>query len=60
MPSDAMLLGARAASRGSNPTEFFMRRLTVATFAPTILAPSAWGLDLEAHKELYRNWGQRR
>jgi len=37
-----------------------MRRLTVATFAPTILAPSAWGPDLEAHKELYRNWGQRR
>jgi predicted ester cyclase len=41
---------------GSNPMEFFMRRLTMAMFALTILAPSAWGADPEANKQLYRNF----
>jgi predicted ester cyclase len=45
-----------AASRDRNPMESFMRRLTVATFALTILASSAWGADLEASKQLYRNY----
>jgi hypothetical protein len=36
--------------------EFFMRRLTMATFALTILAPSASAADLEANKQLYRNF----
>ncbi len=33
-----------------------MRRLTMATFALTVLATSAWGADLEANKQLYRNY----
>ena len=33
-----------------------MNRLAMAMFAFTILAPSAWGADLEANKQLYRSY----
>jgi predicted ester cyclase len=33
-----------------------MRRLMMATFALAILAPSVWGADLEANKQLYRDF----
>jgi predicted ester cyclase len=36
--------------------EFFMRRLVMATLAVMIVAPSAWGADLEANKQLYRSY----
>jgi predicted ester cyclase len=36
--------------------EFFMRRLAMATFVVTIVAPSAWGADVEANKHLYRGY----
>ena len=55
MPRGAMLLRGQPQA-GSNPMEFFMRRLTMAMFALTILAPSAWGADPEANKQLYRNY----